>query len=221
MSLGIINIIAVLLFLYLTWRNLKEDYKSERIISYSWLALIAFLVGSRVVYGLLHWGEWNDSFTQWLAVWQLPGLNYLGGYGSMLMVTIWFAFKNDWKLWPLCEQLINSFMVFIFLIFTDEFVRSGMPLEVGIYLCLLLLCWAAANMIKSRYRSYVWYKSGKKGFAFFFVNALWWFLFCGVSWWLGKGILLTVLSLLLAAASLIGLLVLGEVFNLSFAKRRK
>jgi prolipoprotein diacylglyceryltransferase len=61
MILGIVRAIAVLLFMYLSWRNLRDNYKEENLITFLWIIVILFLVGGRVGFGFINWGIWNDN----------------------------------------------------------------------------------------------------------------------------------------------------------------
>ena len=64
-------VVGMILFLYLTWRNLREDYKEGVLVSFSWLALLAMVLGGRLLYGLLNWGVWNDNWMDWINMVQL------------------------------------------------------------------------------------------------------------------------------------------------------
>jgi prolipoprotein diacylglyceryltransferase len=104
--LGIIRIIGVVLFVYLTWRNLRENYEEERVVTYSWLALLGFFIGGRITYGLVNFGVWNDSWLSWFSVWDKPGMNYIGGFLTLVLVGFIFAKVNNWKVIPFLERLI-------------------------------------------------------------------------------------------------------------------
>lgn len=45
MSLGIFRILGLVVFMYLLWRDLRDNYGDEKIINYAWIALLGFLVG--------------------------------------------------------------------------------------------------------------------------------------------------------------------------------
>ena len=138
MSLGIIKILGVILFVYLIWRNLREDYKEEDLISYSWMALLSFLVGGRLAFGLINLGVWNN-WLDWVSIWSKPGMSYLGAYLSVFGVTWWIVKSRDWKIWSFAEDSLMTFLVFFEFLMLDEFVRSRFSLITGVYSLVMLL----------------------------------------------------------------------------------
>ncbi len=224
MQIGILKAIGLLVFLYLTWRNSRDNYGDEKMISYSWLSLGAFLFGGRLIYGLLNWGVWNDSIISWFLFWQKPGLSYTGAYLSWVLVSALFAQKNEWKVWSFMEESIGNFWIFLVFVMLDEIFRSGFNTLVIFVLAVLIIVGILSLIIGKKYRSFVWYKSGKKGFLFFFVNILFW-LILGVRALIFKdGVIVGSLYVILSLISLTGLVMLGEVFNqqtLLFAGRRR
>jgi len=222
MVLGIFKFIGAVLFLYLTWRNLRENYQEEKLISYSWLALLAFMVGGRVVFGLVNWGVWNDNLTDWLSVWQKPGFNYGGGIGAMLLVTGWYCKAYDWKLWSFLEDMTPTIYLLGVFLMAEEWVRSGFGIGAGVYMLAAVLGWTIVRLVLKKYRSFSWYKSGKKGFGFFFTNMVVCLILALVGEIILKDLLIAVIFLILGLISMTGLFILGEVFNslLVFGQRR-
>jgi len=221
MNLGILRIMGIILFVYLTWRNLKNNYEESKIVTYSWIALLAFFIGGRITYGLVNFGIWNDSWLSWFSVWNKPGMDYIGGFLSLILVNFIFSKINSWKFLPFCEDgLINLLFLFLFL-FIDEFIRSKFDLKVGIYLLFLILMILLVNLAKNKYRSLVWYKSGKKGFTFL-VTGFFGFLILGfLGVYLKINLIYLIFYWIVSLISLIGLCILGEVFNfLTINKRR-
>lgn len=214
---------AALLFLYLTWRNLRENYQEEKLIAYSWLALLAFLIGGRIVYGLVNWGVWNINWTDWLSFWQKAGFNYWGGIGTMLLTTAWYCQANSWKLWSFSEDMTPTIYLLLVLMLADEWARTGFGNEVlaeGSSAAILGL--VVFMLVAKRYRSFGWYKSGKKGFGFFFTNTVIFLILALVGLFLWKNVMVAVIFLVLSLISLAGLFILGEMFNnlLVFSQRR-
>lgn len=221
MSLGIIRILGIILFAYLTWRNLRENYEEDKVVTYSWLALLGFLVGGRITYGLVNFGIWNDSWLSWFSVWDKPGMDYIGGFLSLILVNFIVCRVNTWKFIPFCEDgLVNTIWLFIVLM-VDEFVRAKLDVKVGVYLLLLILMLTFAVWIKKKYRSLVWYKSGKKGFTFL-ATGFWAFLILGLlGVYFKVDLIYSILYWVISLISLTGLCILGEVFNfLTINKRR-
>lgn len=213
MVFGIFKFIGAVLFLYLTWRNLKDNYQEEKLISYSWLALSAFMIGGRVVFGAVNWGMWNDHWTDWLSIWQKPGFNYWGGIGAMLLLTGWYCRINDWKMWSFLEGMTPIIYFLMGFLMADEWVGSGFNMRVGINVLAAILGWVVFRLVSKKYRSYGWYKSGKRGFGFFFTNTVVFLILALVGEILFKDWLTAVIFTVLSLISLIGLFILGEVFN--------
>ncbi len=225
MQIGILKAIGVVVFLYLTWRNSKENYGDEKLISYSWLSLLVFLVGGRLTYGLLNFGAWNDSIANWFLVWQKPGMNYIGAYLFWVLASIIYAQKNEWRVWSFLEESIGNFGIFILFIMADEILRGGGE-SLGLQVLLLLVGTGILTVVLGKkYRSFVWYRSGKKGFLFFFSNMIFWFLMVIRAFIFKDGFQPWGLYLTLCLISVAGLFILGEVFGqlslLFVGKRRK
>lgn len=212
MTMGIFSIIGIILFLYLVWRNLKEDYKSEYLISYTWLALLGFFVGGRLTFGLINWGVWNESIWNWFNFWQFKGLNLIGGYLFLVLTTFLVSKYRNWKMWSFAEDSVNFFIVFIFFLLTDELISSKFNFKNILFLVILLIGFVLALWLKGKYRSFVWYKSGKKGFVFFAVNFLVFLLLSFVSLLFREQLIFSYLYLGGSLLSLIGLFILGDIW---------
>ena len=221
MNLGILRIIGIILFAYLTWRNLRYSYEEDKVVTYSWVALLIFFVGGRITYGLVNFGVWNDSWLSWFSVWNKPGMDYVGGFLALILTNFIFSRMNGWKFIPFCEDaLINSLFLLVFLI-GDEFLRTKFDLRVGFYLLFLVLMMFLMAFFKKKYRSWVWYKSGKKGFAFL-ATAFVSFLILGFfGIYFKVALFYSILYWLISLISLVGLCILGEVFNFLIINKRR
>jgi len=190
MYLTIIKVIGTAVYMYLVWRKLRQDYKSREVVGYLWLVMIGFFLGGRLVFGVLNWRLWQNWW-DWLLFWKNPGINYLGAYGGWLWVTYWMAKNFDWKIYPLLEDLTKTtLLLFIFYVFGKP---NFLVMLSGTY---LLTVW-----LEKKYRSFGWYKSGKKGFAWLAAN-----LFLGVFLAIITG---QWLYLIISLLSLVGLVILG------------
>ena len=172
MSLGILRILGIIAFLYILWRNLRENYDDQKLITFSWLALLGFLIFSRLFYGLINWGVWNNDLIDWISIADKPGTSYIGGYLGLILVTWLFTRQEQWKFLSFMEDLYRPFLVMVVFFMLDEFLRSKFSLMSGLLLLLLILLFPLFSFIAKRYRSFVWYKSGKKGFALLSLNFL-------------------------------------------------
>lgn len=213
MVLGIIRAIAIILFLYLSWRSLRENYKEESLVPFLWGAVAIFLVAGRVAYGLVNWGVWNENIMNWFLVWQKPGFEYLSAMLCMFGGMALMAKHNDWKVMSVLEDITWESLLMVSLFFTDEFIRGRFDINYGLSLVAVVLGLMAALWVKKKYRSFVWYVSGKKGFVFYFTAILVFAMFTGISFLLKQGWIIRSLYLVLSLLSVIGLFILGEVLN--------
>jgi hypothetical protein len=221
MNLGILRILGIILFAYLTWRNLKDSYEEDKVVTYSWVALLGFFIGGRITYGLVNFGVWNDSWLSWFSVWNKPGMDYIGGFLSLMLVNFIFSKINSWKFISFCEDgLTSSLWLFLFLI-GDEFVRTKFDLKIGIYLLFLVLMMFLVNLFKKKYRAIVWYKSGKKGFAFWATMFLSFLILGFLGVYFKVNLAYSILYWVISLISLVGLCILGEVFNFLVINKRR
>jgi len=190
----ILGIVAIVGYLYLSWRTLRDNYQEEDIVAFSWVALLLFLVGGRLAYGFWHWGDWVGRGINWLEFWKIGELNILGGGLLWLCFALLISKDKGWKVWAFLE---NSLVSFWFLLTMFGVIIKDWKLVVALGGALGL-----SFILKKKYRSLVWYKSGKKGFLFF------WFFFC---FWLILAIISTIWWLLgLSLLFAIGLFILGD-----------
>lgn len=222
MFFGIIKFVGVVLFLYLTWRNLYENYKDDLLIFYSWVAILMFSVTGRLVFGLTHWGVWNDNLIDWVLFWQKPGFDYLGGVLGIFGVSVVFSRSYQWKLWSFLEDTTGTLCLFMAFLMTEELWMSNFSKKVLAYLVIAVIGYVISYYIAGKYRSLVWYKSGKKGFVFFFIMFLMSLLMAVQALIFKDRPIMLVLYLILSLISVVGLFILGEVFgSLEFYKKRR
>ncbi len=211
MSLGIFRVLGIILFLYLLWRNLRENYDDQKIITFSWLALLGFLLFGRLFYGLIHWGIWNDDLVDWVLVGSKPGMSYIGGYLGIILISWLFTRKEQWKFFNFMEDLVRPFLVMSGFFMLDELFRSKFSLELVFFLVLIILMFPLFIFITNRYRSFVWYRSGKKGFVLLLLNFLFFLGIGGLLILFKDSLVNVVLSFIISLGSLVGLLILGEI----------
>lgn len=174
----ILGIVAIVGYLYLSWRTLRDNYQEEDIVAFSWVALLLFLVGGRLAYGFWHWGDWVGRGINWLEFWKIGELNILGGGLLWLSFAILISKDKNWKVWAFLE---NSLVSFWFLLTMFGVIIKDWKLVVALGGALGL-----SFILKKKYRSLVWYKSGKKGFLFFWFFLCFWLILAIISkiWWL-------------------------------------
>lgn len=197
----ILQIIGVVLYLYLGWRSLKEDYKNTDIAAYIWLSLFSFLLGGRIVYGFENWGVWNDNWWEWFSFWLKPGFSLSGGYISWFLASYIISNDRGWKLWSVLEDITPSFLILVVFLFMGRWLVFG-----GAVVFLVL-----SLVIGRMYRSFFWYKSGKKGFVYFFVNIILFLILSLEALFFKRGVFDVIYYSILTLISLGGLVILGDV----------
>ncbi len=209
MTLGILRVLGIVLFLYLIWRNLSENYDDQKLITFSWLGLLGFLVFGRLFYGLINWGVWNNDLIDWVSVGNKPGMSYIGGYLGFILIAWWFAQKEQWKFLGFVEDLMKPFITMLWFFMLDEFLRSKFSINVVVFFVLLVAIFLFAGWVVKKYRSFVWYKSGKKGFVLLSSNFLFFLILIPVLILFKDGLVNIILSSIISLVSLIGLFILG------------
>ena len=156
----VLGILGVVGYLYLSWRTLRDNYQEEDVVAFSWVALLLFLIGGRIAFGLSHWGIWNGNQGAWLEFWKIGEINLFGAYLVWLVFSILIAKDKEWKLWSFLEDSLAS--IFYLSMMAGLMSRNWQVIAaLGIASILGLL-------VGKKYHSFTWYKSGKKGFLFFF-----------------------------------------------------
>lgn len=205
------RVIGAVVFLYLLWRYLRDNYDDQKIIGYSWVALLSFLISGRIAYGLINWGIWNNNWQDWISIWNKPGMSYISGFIGLSLVTWWYSRKQQWKFLNFAEDISRPFLVYAWFLMTDEWLRTKFDWKILIYLVMLVFIFWVNKWLSSKYRSFTWYKSGRKGFVLLATNFL---FFLGLSLVLilfKENIIITVLASVISLISLLGLYILGEV----------
>ncbi len=192
---------------------MRESYDDQKIISFSWFGLLGFFVFGRLFYGLINWGVWNNDLADWISIGNKPGMSYIGGYLG-LMFSVWlFTKKEQWKFLSFMEDLIRPFLTMVAVFMVDEIFRTKFTWEPVLYLILIILALLLTKWISGRYRSFVWYKSGKKGFVLLFSNFLFFLTVTPVLILFKESLVNIILASFISLISLIGLFILGRVNN--------
>ena len=202
---NLIRIIGVLLFLYVFWKNLKDDYPSNDVIWLGWLIVAMFYLGSR----LMFFGVNKDLFL----FWSKPGLSYFGGYILVLITIALYVKRKSWKSILILEDGVKAFLLFLTFNYLEELIRSKFSGEVIVKILIVLLGYYLAGVFKDKYRSFVWFRSGKKGFVFWAVSALVLGLFTINNILFKNTVILSYLYGLSSLISVVGLFMLGDVWK--------
>lgn len=139
---------AVILYLFLYWRRLKEDYPQQSIFSTAFFMLIGIVIFSIIS------AYFRESWWFWFAV--------AGALIGFLLAVLKFGLK-------ITENLDASFLALNTLAVASYFYLGSINgnfsayLLVLLHLVLYLLFW----VFDENYKKFRWYRSGKIGFAGF------------------------------------------------------
>ncbi|HBC72586.1 MAG: hypothetical protein UX91_C0004G0034 [Candidatus Amesbacteria bacterium GW2011_GWB1_47_19] len=152
---GGIVFLVVMWAVFGVWRKMRSEYESEKILGMSLRLTVGFavgaLAGARLVWG--HWGWW----------WE-------GGAATATGMWWWLCRRREWDFWEWADAIgpwVLAAGTGISL--TDAGQRWPNAIIFGIG-------WVISQWVKSKYRTFRWYKSGKPGLVG---------LFCWMWGWLG------------------------------------
>ena len=140
------SVLGVLLFLFIFWKRLKEDYISEIIFK----SAFYILVGLAIAYSL--------SF-YFLPAWFL----WVSFAGSLLGL-LFGIFTLRVRFYETLEALIISFLPWLSLLFLGDSV-SNSSLSSFLAFVITLIMIFVSYWFSDHYKDFTWYKSGKIGFA--------------------------------------------------------
>ncbi|MEK7061041.1 MAG: hypothetical protein AAB954_00065 [Patescibacteria group bacterium] len=142
----IVNLVGVVLFLFLFWKRLKEDYSSNIVFSISFFVLLGVLAGFLMsFYFFPRWFFWLEAF---------------GAFFGFAVGII----KYNTRFFETYEALFISFLPWLTLFYLAEFInKPGWAVAIVAFLnfCLILLF----DFVSMKYKNFSWYKSGKIGIA--------------------------------------------------------
>lgn len=145
LALTVVSLVGILIFLFLFWRSLKEDYSSTLIFNSASFIIAGLLVGhyaSKLIPESWFWMSLVASFL---------GLT-LG------------AFKYKMRLTESYQAYVVGLMPYLALIFGyDGVVSSSLTSLIASVVTILLL--VGYFFVDSRYKNFKWYKSGRVGFS--------------------------------------------------------
>lgn len=216
-SFGIIRLIGILIYLYFLWKNLRKNYEEDKIIELGWVSLLAFLVGGRLGYGLINWGVWK-SLGDWFLVYSVSGFDYISaGIFLWLATFLWSRLKNVGKL-VIADDMVLMFWLMVVMFLIDEYVRSIFDTRVISLLIASILSMGGGYIIVEKYRSFSWYKSGKKGFVYLFSMMVFFLISYVLSFIFDSSWKFNWLFLVLSLIFGVGLGMLGDIWILNTPK---
>jgi len=161
----VLDAIMMVVFMYLVWRKLRENHSQRRAVGLGWLLVGGFFVGSKLM-GLLLAGLSPDfGGKSWWSVSMEP----VGGWLLAVVVVCWWGWILEDKVWQVAEDVIMP-VVALMLWFQLRKTVSGFDWRQLALASEMIIAMVIAGWLSGKYRSLWWYKSGKKGFVFFFLS---------------------------------------------------
>jgi hypothetical protein len=141
-----ITLLGVLIFLFIFWKRLKEDYASEIIFQSATFIILGIFVGSFLSSRLFPvWFFWASL---------------LGGSVGLTLAIIKFKIKFYESL----EAFIIASLPWLSLVFLANSVATSSLSSFLAFLAILFMVFLS-YFLDTHYKSFTWYRSGKIGFA--------------------------------------------------------
>lgn len=139
-----VNILGVLVFLFVFWKKLKEDYESGLIFSLATTVLVGILVGFLIS---------SKFFPNWFF--------WLEFFGASLGLTI-FVTKFKLRVYEIFEGLVAGLIPWLSLTFLfDSVANKSLTSFMAFLTCLMLVF--IYYFLSLKYKLFSWYKSGRVG----------------------------------------------------------
>lgn len=204
-------LLLIVVYLYVLWRRLRDNYQEDKLITFGWLSTLVFVVGSRLTFGLSNWGVFETG-DQWWQIHNIPGMVFGGGVLSVSLLSWYITTKNNWKMWSFVEDLLPLGYLVLFVLGLDQwwFLKN---VRVLVEALTMLLGFCLTLYFNSRYRSYSWYLSGKKGFSVGATCAVVFLILIIETIVFGKGYPLLIIYSLISLLSIAQLVILGDIWH--------
>gem|GEM_PF-1202973 len=161
---------------FFIWRSLKEDVREDEIFNLTILIFVFAVVASRLIFVLANLPTFGISLTSWLVLNHEANFSLEGAFAGAFLAAFARARKIKINSWEIMDSLVLPLLVSIFIGGIGFFLSSGLLIDLY-YPVLGIIGLFSFPFIKNRYRSFVWYKSGKTGFLFSFYSLMLSFFF--------------------------------------------
>jgi len=142
----IVNLLGIVIFLYVFWKKLKEDYISEQIFPTTLFILFGIGVSQILSFYLL------PVWWFWLAI---------------IGISLGFAFgvyRYKLRFYESLEALVISLLPWLSLIFLQDAIVNGSWFSLSVFIFIIFTI-ALYLFLCKQYKRFRWYKSGRVGFA--------------------------------------------------------
>lgn len=142
----IANIVGSILFLYLYWKRLRDDYTSEKIFNSGFILIIGIVLSFLVSKFFL------PNYWFWIV------------FITVFIIEAFIVLKFKFKLFESLDALIVSVLPWLSLFYLSESIvkRSLFPFLI---FWISLICLFLFFFFDNYYRTFAWYKSGRVGFS--------------------------------------------------------
>ncbi len=135
-----------MIFLFIFWKKLKEDYSGEIIFSSGFFILAGILLGHLI------------------SVWFLPNWFFWLEFAGVIIGLAASAFKFKVRVYEVLEAIVISLFPWIAIIFLVDSVNNSSAISfVAFLVCLGLIF--LYYFFDLKYKGLSWYKSGRVGFS--------------------------------------------------------
>ncbi len=142
----LVQILAILLFLFIYWKRLKEDYSTTLIFNSAFLVAIFVLVGGLIAF---------KYFSDW---WFWYGL-----IGALIGFSI-STYRHRLAFYESLEALVIGLLPWLGVILLWNFiVNRDVATGIGVLIISVLLF--AYLLLNMHYKTFSWYRSGRVGFS--------------------------------------------------------
>jgi hypothetical protein len=141
----LVSLLGILVFLFLFWKRLKEDYIEEIVFQISFYILLGIGLG------------WAISF-KFLPNWFF----WLGFFGGVIGLAVSF-FRFRVKFYETLEAFIISCLPWLALVFLENSVETS-SLSSFLGFAAILFLTLISYYFDTHYKKFTWYKSGRIGF---------------------------------------------------------
>jgi hypothetical protein len=142
----LVNFLGVLVFLFLFWKRLKEDYASEIIFKTAFSIIIGILIG------------WGISFKFF------PNLFFWTSLAGALVGLTFAILKFKVRFYESLEAFILSSLPWLAFVFLEDSVGNASLSSFLGFTGILILVFESF-WLDTHYKNFSWYQSGRVGFA--------------------------------------------------------
>lgn len=182
-TLSVFLALAFIMSSFIFWRRGREEhYKEDQLFDGFLLSVVVGLLAARIGFIIMHFGQFGASVVQMLDIVSNPGFSGLAGVVVAGLYLYRFAQRNKWDAYEIMDFWATAMALGLAIVYTGMFFdgsgygyATGLPWGVvfpgvvephhpaQLYLAgfYMLLFWYL-SWVEYRYRTFEWYRSGKK-----------------------------------------------------------